>query len=1370
MGLIKEYVGPDKKYRLRPWVRYAAGAMAAVLTIGSMGIIPKALQEVGASQETAQVRAINLGTLGINDPVVPDSADDSWNGSYVYFGNYEDKSLLFRVLDKSTQEFNAQGDTNTYTMLLEADSSPVMTRMANRDTDATSSAEEIYVPWDWESSYARSYLNSTKTDKYNNTKNGFLTAAFSKIEQEAIAVSVKSSMSEYDSNKRQDYFSPLTGEKVFILDHAELLRPSYGYLDDSGDSATRIKTDVSGTVLRAWRVRTKSIEGHSRVITGTGSANASTASAGDVWVCPAVNINLDRVAFVSQSNTLKADSLRVTDIISDTALHNKWNLTLKDSEGFDAVRIGDDAGVKAGERVTISVTKIPTLSDGSAYTQISAMLVDKAGTVIAYGKVGDAKLGQMQVRIPADITQGEYTMKVFAEQVNSSATLNLTDYASNTVDVTIAVAPSIATVEVEDILQPVAGAELDMSATCGHDKVVSTTLAWKMGDLDVTGVADYEKVYTAYATLIATEGVVFAEDVTATVNGNPATSVKLNDDGTLTVGYTFEATGEKPSVAKVKQYNLGINGLHDPKVLDNASAPWSGSYVYFGWLQNQAVMYRVLDASTKDYNAEGDNDTRTMLLESDTVLLEYHYDYYGDSWTNSFLRSTLNSKKAPNGSYDYDWREAGFLNLAHTTADRAAIAKSTRKTPIIDGESLGEYVPIEDDKIFILSPYEYAMPAYGYTNSQFSTSRIKTYNYVAKNYWARGKAAEYNSVDTTGSHMVKNDSTGVKSGVVPALNLDISKILYNTYTSAVKPDKVELVESFVGVERWKLTIEESTGFQASLRTGQSGEVVAGDDVMVQVTAMPKMLSGGEFKQISAMIVDSDETVVAYGKVWENLGEGAGYQVDIPKELPSGKYTLKLFGETIYSDVMLNHTDYGTNMASIELDITGAVNSVAITDIEEPKVSKNLDTKAACGTEGVATKTPSVSWKDVTDENVVAANEPIVAEGSKQYEATVILSAESGYAFATTTTATVNGNKATSVVLNADGTLTVTYVFATTDKEKMQKPDITINYREEELEGFLTNGNYTINSIPVTVTDGKVTIEEKWFGTNVSIVLKASGEAYDDSEPQILYIPERPDAPNVVGVDETIYGANDGKIQRTTVDMEYRRVIPVPWNDCVAEEVVNLGPGYYEVRLKATDTSFAGKSAQVEIKTGIHVCDVIVVNGTGSGTYSVGDIITVVADAAPDGKQFKCWSVVYGLAQLGDARDATTTLVVPQGAVEIKAEYEDITEVEPPTESETEPPTEATTEETTEITTEASTEVDTELTTEIRTELTTESSTERVTQKPTEESSESSTETEVNTAPDTGDDNIIIWFFVAMILSACIMISVYGKDKTAVKKN
>ena len=53
------------------------------------------------------------------------------------------------------------------------------------------------------------------------------------------------------------------------------------------------------------------------------------------------------------------------------------------------------------------------------------------GTVSAYGKIGDAVTGNVSFELPSGIETGKYTLKVFAEKVNSSASSNATDYASN---------------------------------------------------------------------------------------------------------------------------------------------------------------------------------------------------------------------------------------------------------------------------------------------------------------------------------------------------------------------------------------------------------------------------------------------------------------------------------------------------------------------------------------------------------------------------------------------------------------------------------------------------------------------------------------------------------------------------------------------------------------------------------------------------------------------------------------------------------------------------------------------------------------------------------------------------------------------------
>ncbi len=68
-----------------------------------------------------QVRNVNLGTVRINNPDEPADQNPKWSGSYVYFGVYDGKPVKFRVLDTMTQEYNADGDNSTYTMLLDCD-------------------------------------------------------------------------------------------------------------------------------------------------------------------------------------------------------------------------------------------------------------------------------------------------------------------------------------------------------------------------------------------------------------------------------------------------------------------------------------------------------------------------------------------------------------------------------------------------------------------------------------------------------------------------------------------------------------------------------------------------------------------------------------------------------------------------------------------------------------------------------------------------------------------------------------------------------------------------------------------------------------------------------------------------------------------------------------------------------------------------------------------------------------------------------------------------------------------------------------------------------------------------------------------------
>ena len=130
--------------------------------------------------------------------------------------------------------------------------------------------------------------------------------------------------------------------------------------------------------------------------------------------------------------------------------------------------------------------------------------------------------------------------KIWLETTDSTS--NLT-YAVNATDII-----SITSVAITDIDIPVSNTALDTEASCTTEGVKSTTpqITWTPSDT----TAGYNTRYTASITLTAATGYEFADNVTATVSGNTATSVTKNAaDDTLTV--TKEFTTDKRKIESV---------------------------------------------------------------------------------------------------------------------------------------------------------------------------------------------------------------------------------------------------------------------------------------------------------------------------------------------------------------------------------------------------------------------------------------------------------------------------------------------------------------------------------------------------------------------------------------------------------------------------------------------------------------------------------------------------------------------------------------------------------------------------------------------------------------------------------------------------
>ena len=86
--------------------RGIAALLSVILVAGSLAVMPdnKTVVQAAGGESTAKAIA-GLGTDIIADPTVSISSSDKWKGSYVYFGNYNDTPVKYRVLDSNTTVF-----------------------------------------------------------------------------------------------------------------------------------------------------------------------------------------------------------------------------------------------------------------------------------------------------------------------------------------------------------------------------------------------------------------------------------------------------------------------------------------------------------------------------------------------------------------------------------------------------------------------------------------------------------------------------------------------------------------------------------------------------------------------------------------------------------------------------------------------------------------------------------------------------------------------------------------------------------------------------------------------------------------------------------------------------------------------------------------------------------------------------------------------------------------------------------------------------------------------------------------------------------------------------------------------------------------
>ena len=121
-----------------------------------------------------------------------------------------------------------------------------------------------------------------------------------------------------------------------------------------------------------------------------------------------------------------------------------------------------------------------------------------------------------------------------------------------------------------------------------------------------------------------------------------------------------------------------------------------------------------------------------------------------------------------------------------------------------------------------------------------------------------------------------------------------------------------------------------------------------------------------------------------------------------------------------------------------------VSSVRITDIDTPVAGNAADSSASIAGTGVTEGNAALNWEP---------SDSIYQPGTV-YTAVIVLHTEPGYRFDEHTTATVNGEAASMVVLNANGTMSVQTAFEATAGTSSTTDTTDTETETEQNNGFL----------------------------------------------------------------------------------------------------------------------------------------------------------------------------------------------------------------------------------------------------------------------------------------------------------------------------
>lgn len=673
---------------------------------------------------------------------------------------------------------------------------------------------------------------------------------------------------------------------------------------------------------------------------------------------------------------------------------------------------------------------------------------------------------------------------------------------------------------------------------------------------------------------------------------------------------------------------------------------------------DNTIIFAASPIATKQAFEDDDSNKKTF-ASSFGVYETNPSDVYPNHYGASDLRVALKNM-ATNTSY-FTTAEQGLMNP--TTVRTNDILNSTTYTTT--------------DKL-------YALTADG-TGSPYTTIKAGSDNNTVlaeSSYWRSGECfwlrspSDYSSDNIAmlaypGKH-VYGSIVRTKFAVQPASNLNLSSVLFASAATAASSDAAEA-----------RTIADGTAM--TLRLDGTGKDI-GTATYNTTTGDIKAVKGTTSQTVALVVQGNDGT-----NNWYYSKKITGTDVVNVSDIVAESNTPASI-DLSACKIWLEATDSTENLTyavNATETVVSEISSVAITDIATPVSNTALDAEASCVTEGVSSTTPQITWTPSDS----------TAGYNTSYTASITLTAATGYEFTDSTTATVLGNNATSITKNTDGTLTVTYDFPATAKDKL------ISITAPQVITVANGTAYDAMNLPATVN----IVTEGNTESSAPVTWNTTAPASGSYEPSVL-------TQQTVTLNGTVTCPDS--IDDNGVPLTTTITITISAAGIVGAPTVNLAAGTYTENQSVTLTSSTegatiyyttdgseptitggvpagttavytapiavtgteGESITTTIKA-IAVKDrmqnssvekftytiqilvpkyeVNVTNGSGSGNYAQGSTVTITANTAPNGQRFKDWSIESGNITLASSTSDTTTFVMPAEAVRVKANYEAI---------------------------------------------------------------------------------------------------------------